>query len=80
MKGLANAVGNALNDYKSAVHIKKRYVLAALRAAAEKSSIEDITVKSEINTNRDAQDESDFHNVLCLTAIKVKEGIAEGIT
>ena len=49
-------------------------MLAASRAAAERSSIEDITVKPEIKTNSDAQDEVDFQNV------RVKEGIAERIT
>ena len=34
MEGLTSAGRNALNDYKSTVHIKKRDVLAALRAAA----------------------------------------------
>ena len=39
MKGLASAVGNALNDYKLTVHIKKRDVIAASRAASEQASI-----------------------------------------
>ena len=58
MKGLSSAVGNALNDYKSAVHIKKRDVFAALRAAAEQASIEDSLAEPEINTNSNAQDEA----------------------
>ena len=44
IKGMASAAGNALNNYKSMVHIKKREVLAASRAAAERDSIEDSTV------------------------------------
>ena len=38
MKGLVNA-------YKSTIHIKKRDVLSASRAAAEQASIEDSTVE-----------------------------------
>ena len=79
MKGLASAVGNALNAYKSMVHIKKRDVITASRAAAERASIEDSTFKLDINTNSDAQDEADSQNVFRLTAIGVKEGITEGI-
>ena len=80
MKGLASSVGNALNNYKSTVHIKKRYVLAVSRAAAERASIEDSTVEPEINTNSDAQDEADHQYVFRPAAIGVKEGISEGIT
>ena len=80
MKGLASAVGNTLNDYKSTVHIKKQDVLTALRAAAERASIEDSTVEPEINMNSDAQDKADCQNVFCLATIGVKEWIAEGIT
>ena len=54
MKGLASVVGNALNDYKLTVHIKKRDMLVALRVAAELDIIEDSTVEPEINTNSDA--------------------------
>ena len=80
MKGLASAVRNALNNYKSTNHIKKRYVLEASRASDERDSIEESTVKPEINTNSDAQDETDRQNVFRLAAIRVKYGIAEGIT
>ena len=45
MKGLASDVGNAINDYKSTVHIKKRDMLAASRAAAKRASTNDSTVK-----------------------------------
>ena len=48
MKGLASAVGNALNDYKLMVHINKRDVLAASREAAERASIKDRTVEPDI--------------------------------
>ena len=51
MKGLASNVGNTLNNYKSTVHIKKRDVLAALRAAAERASTNDITAEPEIANN-----------------------------
>ena len=54
MKGPASAIGNALNNYKLTVHIKTRDVLAASRAAAERASIKDSTVKPKINTNIDA--------------------------
>ena len=80
MKGLTSAVGNALNNYKSTVHIKKRDVLSASRAAAKQTSIKDSMVEPEINTNRDAQDKADCQNVFHLAAIGVKEGIAEVIT
>ena len=69
MKGLASAVGNAINDKKSTFHIKIRDVLTASRAASERANIEDITVEPEINTNSDDDE-----------AIGVKEGIAEVIT
>ena len=69
-----------LNNYKSTVHIKKRDVLAASRAAAECASTDDSTVEPEIANNRDAQDKSDRQNVFRLVVICVKEGIAEGIT
>ena len=79
MKGLASAFGNMLNEYKSTVHINKRDVIAALRSAAERSSIKDSTVESEINAKSDAQDEGDRQKIFRLAAIGVKEGIAEGI-
>ena len=76
MKGLARAIGNALNAYKSTVHIKQRDVLAAYRAAAKRSRIEDSIVELEINTNSDAQDEAYRQNAFRLVSIQVKEGIA----
>ena len=72
MKVLASNVENALNDYKSTVHIKKRDVLAALRAAAKRASIGNITVEPDINNNSDAQEKSDQQNVFRLEAIVVK--------
>ena len=45
MKGLANDVCNALNNYKSTVHIKKRDVLAASRVDAERASTNNSTVE-----------------------------------
>ena len=39
MKGLTSAVVNALNGYKSKVHIKKRDVIAVSRAAAKRATI-----------------------------------------
>ena len=80
MKVLGSAVGNALNDYKLTVHVKKRKVIAGSRASAKRSSIEDSTVEPEINTNSDALDEADPQNVFRLAAIRVKKGIAEEIT
>ena len=47
-------VSNALNDYKSTVHIKNRDVLAASRAAAERASTNDSTVEPEIDNNSNA--------------------------
>ena len=55
-------------------------MLAASRAAAERASIKDSTVKLEIKINSDAQDEADHQNFFRLTAIGVKDGIVEGIT
>ena len=71
MKGLASTVRNALNAYKSIVHIKKQDLLTASRAAAKRTSIKDSTDESEINTNRDAQDKADLQNVFRLAAIGV---------
>ena len=45
MKGMTSDVGNAINDYKSTVHIKNRYVIAELIAAAKRASTNNITVK-----------------------------------
>ena len=61
MKGLASDVRNALNEYKLTVHIKKRDVLAASRAAAKRSSTDN--VEPEIENNSDAQDKADRQNV-----------------
>ena len=80
MKGLASVVGNTLNEYKSTVHIKKRDVLAASRAAAKCASTNDSTVEPDIDNNIDAQDKADRQNVFRLAAIGFNEGIAEGIT
>ena len=54
MKGLVSSIGNALNNYKSTIRIKKRDVLSASRAAAKQARFEDSTVEPEINTNGDA--------------------------
>ena len=80
MKGLASNRRNALNEYKSTINIKKRDVLAASKAAADIRSTDNVTVKPEIITNRNAQDEADRKNVFRLSAIGVKERISEGIT
>ena len=80
MKGLASNISNALNKYKSAINIKKRYVLAASRAAADLVSTNDSTVKPEITNNSDAQGEDYRQNVFRLATLGIKEGIAEGIT
>ena len=45
MKGLAIAVRNKLNDYKSTVHIKKQDVLAVSIAASEQTIIDDSTIE-----------------------------------
>ena len=80
MKGLASDKSNALNEYKSAINIKNRYVLAASKVAADIISTDVSTVEPEITTNSNAQEESDRQNFFRLEAIGVKEGIAEGIT
>ena len=80
IKGLVIDVGNALNSYKSTIHIKKRDVLAASKAAAERARTNNSTVEPDIANNSDAQDKSDWHNVFRLTAIGAKECITEGIT
>ena len=51
-------------------------MLAALRAATGRAS----TVEPEIDNNGNVQDEVDQKNVFRLAAIRVKEGIVEGIT
>ena len=51
IKGLLSDVSNALNEYKSTIYIKKRDVLAASRAAAERASTEDSNVEPEIAIN-----------------------------
>ena len=45
MKGIVSDVSNAINKYKLTIHIKKRDMLPALRAAAERASTDDSTVK-----------------------------------
>ena len=80
MKVLENNVGNALNNYKSTVHIKKRDVLAASRAAAERASTNNSTVEPEIDNNSNAQDEANRQKVIRLAEIGFKEGTTEGIT
>ena len=59
MKGLASDINNALNEYKSTIHIKKRDVIAASRAAANLASTDGSTVKPDITNNSNAQDEAD---------------------
>ena len=44
IKGLLSDVSNALNEYKSTIHIKKRYMLAASIVAAERANTNDSTV------------------------------------
>ena len=80
IKELAIDVNNALNEYKSTIHIKKRDVLVVSRAAAKHASTNDSTVEPEISNNSNSQDEANIQNVFSLAAIGVKEGIAEGIT
>ena len=59
MKGLASDINSALNKYKSTIHIKKRDVLAASRAAAKCASTDNSTVKPDIINSSDAQDKAD---------------------
>ena len=59
MKGLVSNNINMLNEYKSTINIKKIDMLAASRAAADIFRTNASTVKPEITTNSDAQDESD---------------------
>ena len=80
MKRLSSNVNNALNKYKSTIHIKNRDVLAASRVAAERASTDNSTVDPEITNNSDAQDKADWQNAFRLASIGVKEGITEGIT
>ena len=56
MKGLARDISNELNKYIPAIHIKKRYLLAESRAAANIVSTNKSTVEPEITNNSDAQD------------------------
>ena len=55
-------------------------MLTASRAATDLVSTNTSTVDPEIAINSNAQDEADRQNVFRLTAIGVKEEIAEGIT
>ena len=72
MKVLVSDNSNTLNEYKSTINIKKRYVLAASRRAAELSSTDAVIVKPEITTNSDAQDKAKGQNFSRLAAIDVK--------
>ena len=54
MKGLTGNVNNVINEYKSTIHIKKRDVLAASRATAERASTNNSTVEKEIANNSNA--------------------------
>ena len=74
MKGLVSAVGNALNNYKVTVHIKKRDVLAASIAAAGRAIIKDSIVKPEINTNSDVEDKADHQKVFASQQSDSKRG------
>ena len=56
MKVLASNIRNALNEYRSTIHIKNRYLIASSRAAADLVSTDDSTVELEITNNSDAQD------------------------
>ena len=80
MKGLVSDVGNALNDYKSTVHIKKRDVLASLIGAAKIAITGDSTIKSVIDNNSNTQDKANRQNVFRFVVIGVKEGITERLT
>ena len=80
MKVLTSNNSNGLNEYKSTINIKKRYMLAASRASANLVRTDASTVEPEITTNSDAQDRSNRHNVFRLIEIGIKEGITEGIT
>ena len=80
MKALGSDVSNALDKYKSIIHIKKIDVLAASRAAANRASTNNSTAEPVIANKSDAQDKSDRQNIFRLVAIGVKESIAEGIT
>ena len=80
MKALGSDLSNALDKYKSIVHIKKRDVLAASRAAANRANTNNSTTEPVIANNSDAQDKADRQNIFRLVSIGVKERIAEGIT
>ena len=58
MKGLASDVNNALNKYKSTIHINKIDVIAASRAAVERARTNDSTVKPDVANNSDSQEEA----------------------
>ena len=59
MKGLAIHISNALNEYRSTIHIKKRNILLASRVAVNRASTENSTVEPDITNNSNAQDEAD---------------------
>ncbi len=81
MKGLLSAANNTLTEYKATISIKCKDVLKDSKDTTDRLSIISGTpVQPEITTNSDAQEEADRQNTYRLAVIRVKEGVAAGIT
>ena len=83
MKGLLRMAKNTLMEYKTktTISIKRKDVLKDSKDAADRlSNSSGTTVQPEIATNSNTQEEADRQNTYQLMAIRVKEGVAAGIT
>ena len=59
MKGLASNINNAINDYKSTIHIKNGDVLMASRAASDRTSTINSNADPYITNNSNSQEKTD---------------------
>ena len=81
MKGLLSTAKNTLIEYKATISIKPKDVLKVSNDTADHlSNNSGTTVQPEIATNSEAQKEADRQSTYQLVAIRVKEGVAAGIT
>ena len=83
MKGLASTSKNTLNGYKGNIAIRRKDVLIAAQAEADRLNAlagGTSAIQPEFATNTDAQEEADRLNSYRLSAIGVKEGTAAAIT
>ena len=81
MKGLLSTTKNKLTEYKATISIKRNNFLRDSKDATDRLTISSGTlVQPEIATNSDTQEEADRQNTYRSAAIRVKEGVTEGIT